>query len=142
MVTFAIYLFTSLSLRVMRQAIMNSTHGFLSVSGGGFSEENVIRLATSNVKKSINSGVIAGHGSHVPTPTFMYRSTPTNYIRECFSRSLSCRAAFPVHCVAASRYRTITGICNNLKHNVLWGSQSSGIYSTTFFCLPNIMLIF
>ncbi len=38
----------------------NSTQGLLSVSGGGVSEEKALELATMNIKKPINFGIVAG----------------------------------------------------------------------------------
>jgi len=59
-----------MSLRSLRQAILNSTQGLLSVKGAGNNEERVILLATSNIPESINTGITAGHGDHVPHPSF------------------------------------------------------------------------
>jgi len=55
---------------------------------------------------------VAGHFPHLPTPTFT---------------SVNCPASYPIQCFASSPYRTITGICNNINNNVLWGSSSTAL---------------
>ncbi len=70
-----------------------------------------MRMAQSEMpKKSIkNSGQAAAIGS---------------WTRQPAANDLGCQGALPVRCQAGSRFRTISGMCNNLEHP-LWGSASS-----------------
>ncbi len=92
----------------LRMMVLKSTQGLLYMTDA--TEDHVITMATLNIDKPINLGVIAAHGKHSPRPHL---------------QSFTCQAAFPISCLSTGKYRTKTGVCNNIKNNVLWGSQSS-----------------
>ncbi len=61
------------------------------------------------VRKRQNKGKAAGMGGFTRSPIM---------------HDVGCEGALPIRCSAAARFRTISGICNNLDHP-LWGSASS-----------------
>ncbi len=94
----------------IRVNLMRRVFSYLFLRSTFRSETQVLRLATSQMRNTVNFGTVSGHSGLVNRPILS---------------AATCENAFPIHCVANSRYRTIHGLCNNLQHNVLWGSQSS-----------------
>jgi hypothetical protein len=94
----------------LRNSIIHSTSDILTISAEQFNEGDITKLAQANIKLPINVGVTGGHGNLSIVLT-----------------DVGCSEALPIKCSSdkqSNRFRTITGICNNMKNNPYWGSAS------------------
>ena len=76
----------------------------------GFNEEDyAVGAAQSVFDRPINRGWPLGMANLVPSTRFV---------------DIACQGAFPIRCNSSARFRSITGVCNNLN-NQLWGASST-----------------